>query len=132
MADELFIKDLPESLRGVERRFPRLITTLALGEEGDQPTTMALGEEGDQPVEATAQSERGARSPKVFGLGWVVTTMMVGEEGGDITTMALGEEGGGEPVPAIVHGTIVTTLAVGEEGGDATTMAVGEEGGDYR
>jgi hypothetical protein len=89
---ELFVKDLPETLRGLGRRFPKLITTMAVGEEGDQPTTMAVGEEGDGQA--------------VIAAGWVATTMAVGEEGDGPTTMAVGEEGGEQPVPALMHGTI--------------------------
>lgn len=50
-----------------------IITTLAVGEEGDGPimTTLALGEEG--------------------GGGPIYTTLAVGEEGG-ATTLAIGEE----------------------------------------
>ncbi len=46
-AEELYVKDLRETLRGARRRYPKLVTTLAVGEEGDQPTTTAVGEEGD-------------------------------------------------------------------------------------
>ncbi len=131
--DELFINDLPETLRGVAQRHPKLITTMALGEEGDHPTTMALGEEGGETAAPFAAQQQRGRPTRVLGQGWVVTTMAVGEEGGDPTTMALGEEGGElAAVPAVMHGTVVTTLRVGEEGDDATTMAVGEEGGDYQ
>lgn len=69
-------------------------TTLALNEEGGQPTTLALGEEGGPVPSTRALGEEGALPPP--------TTEALGEEGrprpprprpGGVTTFALGEEG---------------------------------------
>jgi len=71
---ELFIGDLADTLAGagtatIVAEDP---TTMAVGEEGDEPTTELTGEEGDDEP----------------------TTMLTGEEGDDgPTTMATGEEG---------------------------------------
>jgi len=74
-------------------QFAPMMTTMALGEEGNRPgaTTRAVGEEGDRP------------RPRP-------TTLAVGEEGGPRpTTLAVGEEGGRRPGR-------ITTHALGEEG----------------
>ena len=87
----LYIADLPDTLDGgaslagspaglAAAEDERDVTTLAVGEEGDDgPTTKAIGEEGDDD------------GP---------TTLAVGEEGDDDyergpTTLAVGEEGDG-------------------------------------
>ncbi len=45
MADEeLPIKDLADTLRGIGQQYPKLITTTARGEKDDHPTTVALCE----------------------------------------------------------------------------------------
>ncbi len=84
-----------------------LVTTLALGEEGDDGgpiyTTLAIGEEGDEDP--------------------IATTRALGEEGDDgdpiYTTLALGEEGD-DPAPILAPetppGDLITTHAIGEEG----------------
>ncbi|HEV7808092.1 MAG TPA: hypothetical protein VGO80_19925 [Solirubrobacteraceae bacterium] len=110
---ELFISDLPESLSGgaTERgssatlataaagdgpttlaEKERDVTTLAVGEEGDDPgpTTLAVGEEGDDPGPTTlAVGEEGDDNDDP-------TTLAIGEEGDDPTTLAVGEEGDDE------------------------------------
>ncbi|MEM9645741.1 MAG: hypothetical protein AAF989_12195 [Planctomycetota bacterium] len=113
----------------------QVVTTRALGEEGNPPvnrpgnsygnkqvcppqtvTTQAFGEEGNPNPTTRAVGEEGTPNP---------TTWAVGEEGPPptATTQAVGEEGN----------PTATTMATGEEGNpNVTTRAVGEEGAPLR
>lgn len=101
---------LLQSIRGGElspEMLENMLTTLAIGEEGNPPTTLLKGEEGDLPTTERVGEE--AAPP---------TTLAFGEEGNPPTTWLRGEEG-----------SPPTTLMFGEEGNPPTTWLQGEEGG---
>ena len=116
-----------------------VFTTLAVGEEGPQPTTLAVGEEGPQMTTLAVGEEGPTQRPERVGAPRMTTLMLGEEDQGRLTTLALGEEDArvttlalGEESPRPVtlrwgEDPQPTTLATGEEDARATTLATGEE-----